>query len=141
MRQLANSDLRAWVLWDGECGFCRRSVTWAARRDSQGLLRVAPFQRAPTPPMTPQLRRACRRSVHVVTPDGRVLKAGRAALYVLGAVGWPKPPVQLLGLPPLIWLVEIAYRLVANNRILLSRFVFRDETADPALVGEGPNEP
>ena len=91
--------------------------------------------------MTPRLAHACRRAVHVVTPDGRVYKAGRAALYVLGAIGWPQPVVTLLGLPPLIWLVEIGYRIVANNRIFLSRFVFRDADFDPALVGEGPDGP
>lgn len=91
--------------------------------------------------MTPQLERACRRAVHVVTPDGRLLKAGRAALYVLGEIGWPKLLVQVLSLPPLVWPVEIVYRIVANNRMFLSRYIFRDESFDPALVGEGPDGP
>jgi predicted DCC family thiol-disulfide oxidoreductase YuxK len=91
--------------------------------------------------MTPQLERACRRAAFVITPDGQVLRAGRAALYVLGAVGWPKPLVKLLSLPPLAWGVEIGYRIVANNRMFLSRYLFHDETPDPALVGEGPDGP
>jgi predicted DCC family thiol-disulfide oxidoreductase YuxK len=141
VRQQTNSDGRAWVIWDGECGFCRRSVAWAVRHDAKGRLRPAPFQRVPSPPMAPQLQRACRRAVHVIKPDGTVLKAGRAALYVLGVVGWPSIVVQLLSLPPLVWLVEIGYRIVANNRMVLSRFLFRDEAPEPALVGDGPDGP
>lgn len=91
--------------------------------------------------MTPQLVRACRRAVHVIQPDGTVLKGGRAALYVLGVVGWPSVLVQLLSLPPLVWLVEIGYRIVANNRMFLSHFLFRDEAPDPATVGDGPDGP
>jgi predicted DCC family thiol-disulfide oxidoreductase YuxK len=90
--------------------------------------------------MTPQLSRACRRAVHVITPDGKVLRAGRAALYLFGVAGWPAPVVTLLGLPPLVWLVEIGYRIVADNRPFFSRFL-SDETIDPATVGEGPGGP
>src|SRR6266545_2727735 len=93
---------RAWVLWDGECGFCRRCVAWAVRHDADGRLRPTPFQRAPAQPMKPRLRRACTRAVHVVTPDGRVLRAGRAALYLLSVTGWPRL-CWLLSLPPLVW--------------------------------------
>ena len=91
--------------------------------------------------MTPQLKRACRRAVHVVTPDGRVLRAGRAALYLLGNSGWPGPLIQLLSLPPLVWAVEIGYRIVANNRPFFGGFMLRDEVTAPEKVGEGPDGP
>lgn len=129
----ANS--RAWVFWDGECGFCRRSVSWAVRHDRAGILRACPFQRAPSPPMTPRLRQACARAVHVITPDGTVLRAGRAALFLIGACGWPRA-AQVLSLPPLVWLVEIAYRIVSNNRPLFGRFLLTHEPTDPAQTGE-----
>ena len=76
--------------------------------------------------MTPRLRRACARAVHVVTPDGRVLRAGRAALCVLEQVGWRRT-AAVLSNPPLIWAVEIGYRVVANNRSWFGRFLFRGE--------------
>lgn len=129
------ANTRAWVLWDGECGFCRRSVSWAIRHDHAGLLRAVPYQRAPSPPMTPRLYRACRRAVHVVTPEGRVLRAGRAALYLIAASGWPLP-ARILSLPPLIWLVEIAYRIVAENRPFFGRFLLTNEQPDPVQTGE-----
>jgi len=74
--------------------------------------------------MTPALAAACADAVHVVTADGRVLRAGRAVLFVLEQLGWP---VRLLALPPLIWPIEWLYRVVARNRAFFSRFLFRRE--------------
>lgn len=76
--------------------------------------------------MTPELEVACARAVHVVTADGRILKGGRASLFVLGHLGWART-ARFLALPPFIWLVELAYRTVARNRRLFSRFLFRGQ--------------
>lgn len=75
--------------------------------------------------MTPALHRACARAVHVVTPDGRVLRAGRASLFVLERIGYRRQ-ARLLTVPPLIWAVELGYRLVAANRPFFARLFFRD---------------
>ena len=81
--------------------------------------------------MTPALRAACARAVHVVTADGRVLRAGRAALFVLQQIGYERW-AALLSVPPLIWCVEPGYRLVAANRAFFSRFLFHGESEDPS---------
>lgn len=76
--------------------------------------------------MTPELYAACERAVHVLTADGRVLRAGRASLFVLDGIGygWLARP---LGLPPLVWLVELCYWIVARNRPFFARFLFTRE--------------
>lgn len=77
--------------------------------------------------MTPELRDACRKAVHVIRPDGTVLAAGRASLHVLGGVGgigW-RWTARVLSVPPFVWAVEMGYRLVAKNRPFFSRFLFR----------------
>jgi predicted DCC family thiol-disulfide oxidoreductase YuxK len=112
------------LLWDGRCGFCRRSVEALVRRDTGHAFRAMPYQEAPSPPMSPELRAACARAFHVVTHEGRVLRGGRAALYVLERLGHPGL-ARLLGLPPLVWAVELGYWLVARNRQLFSRLIFR----------------
>jgi len=114
----------ALLLWDGQCGFCRRSVQWAERHDSGNSFRAVPYQEAPSPPMTPALRAACARAVHVLTPDGRILRAGRACLWVLERTGH-RLLARVLALPPLVWFVELGYWLVARNRQLASRWLFR----------------
>ena len=111
---------RHWIVWDGECGFCRRSVEWALAHDVHGLFVAVPYQRVPDPPLTPQLRDACRRAVHVRTSDGRWLRGGRACLFILERIGWPHV-ARLARIPPLVWLVEAGYRLVAGNRGFFSR--------------------
>jgi predicted DCC family thiol-disulfide oxidoreductase YuxK len=70
--------------------------------------------------MTDELARRCARAVHVVTADGRTLAAGRASLFVIGVVGWPRL-AWWLGWPPLSWLIEAGYWLVAKNRRRLTR--------------------
>lgn len=112
------------LLWDGDCGFCARSVEWVVRRDTAGAFAPLPYQEAPSPPMTPELRAACSRAVHVLARDGRLLRAGRACLFVLSEIGWPGAG-RILALPPFVWLVELGYWLVARNRGLASRIFFR----------------
>ena len=70
--------------------------------------------------MTDALAARCVRAVHVLAPDGTFLAGGRACLFVLGELGWPRT-ARLLGRPPFVWLVEAGYRLVAANRGRLSR--------------------
>lgn len=77
--------------------------------------------------MTPELRVACERAVHVVRADGQILKAGRATLFVLSQVGFPLL-ARVLGWPPFIWFIELGYYIVARNRRLFGRFLFRDHT-------------
>ena len=94
------------------------------RRDTHGAFRALPYQEAPSPPMDAELRAACAQAVHVVTAEGQVLRAGRAVLYILGQLGHPLL-ARVLGLPPLVWGVELGYWLLARNRRLVSRVLFR----------------
>ena len=73
--------------------------------------------------MTDALAAGCARAVHVITPGGDVLRAGRASLYVLDRLGW-HTLARVWAVPPLIWLVELGYRLVAGHRGFASRLLF-----------------
>jgi predicted DCC family thiol-disulfide oxidoreductase YuxK len=74
--------------------------------------------------MTPELYRACSEAIHVIDQEGSIRRGGRAMLFILEQEGWG-PIARFFSLPPLIWLVEMGYRLVAANRLLFSRFFFR----------------
>ncbi len=117
-------DERYWLFWDGECGFCRRAVAWVKRHDTRDLLHAVPYQEAPRPPMTEALAARCAHAVHVITPEGRVLAAGRASLLVLETIGFRRL-AALFSRRPLIWLVEIVYWIVARHRPFFGRFLFR----------------
>ena len=73
--------------------------------------------------MTPELRLACERAIHVITADGETLRAGRAAMFILERTGWGAF-ARLLTWPPFIWFVELGYWIVARNRIFFSKFMF-----------------
>ena len=76
--------------------------------------------------MTPQLYRECERALHVIKANGEVLKAGRASMFILETIGYPRWLVRPLTWPPLIWFTELGYRVVANNRTFFSKFMFTD---------------
>ena len=113
-----------WIVWDSECSICRRSVHWALAHDTHDQLRAIPYQEVPTPPLTPALREACRAAVHVRTTDGRWLRGGRACLFVLERIGWPRL-ARVGALPPFVWGGEVGYALVAHNRTFFSHFLPR----------------
>jgi predicted DCC family thiol-disulfide oxidoreductase YuxK len=76
--------------------------------------------------MTPELTAACEKAVHVIRADGRILRAGRAMLFILEQIGWGWF-ARLLALPPFVWFVELGYWIVANNRPFFARFFFTRE--------------
>ena len=120
-----------WLFWDGDCGFCRRSVDWVRRHDAKGSFRIVPYQDAPRPPMTDELAARCAHAMHVLTDDGRLHAAGRASLFVLERVGWPRL-ARVLAHPPLVWAVELGYRAVARHRGRVSRWLGRRAPDGPA---------
>ena len=77
--------------------------------------------------MTPALREQARKAVQVMTADGRQLSAGRAMLFVLEEIDWHPGTVRLAARRPFIWAVELGYWIVARNRSLFGRFLFRSE--------------
>jgi predicted DCC family thiol-disulfide oxidoreductase YuxK len=100
------------------------------RRDTQGRFRIVPFQSAPPELLQCVSPNALRRGVHVITADGRVLRSGRAVLFIgeqLG-YGWLTRP---LSLPPMVWVVEGVYWVIARLRGKLSRWLRLSETECP----------
>lgn len=77
--------------------------------------------------MTPLLYEACQQAAHVLTIDGRTLKAGRAAMFILEEIGYPRWLIHPFTWPPLVWFIELGYELVARNRPFFSKFLFTGE--------------
>lgn len=77
--------------------------------------------------MTPQLYEACKQAAHVFAADGCILKAGRAVMFVFEEIGYPQWLVRPFTWPPLVWLTELGYWVVANNRPFFSKYLFTRE--------------
>ena len=87
---------------------------------------MQPYKEAPSPPMTPELTQACAEAMHVLCRDGRILRSGRAALYILEGLGWRRS-AAFFSLPPMIWAVELGYWIVSSNRVFFDRILFPRE--------------
>ncbi len=122
-RPKAGAKARHLVLWDGECGFCRRSVEWLAANDKRGALEFKPYQSVE---LAPSLREACKSAVHVIKADGTVIKAGRAMMFCgtfTRFSGWARIALWPVFMP----FIELGYKFVARNRMLVSKFLFKCE--------------
>ena len=91
--------------------------------------------------MNDELRESCRRAIHVVTPEGELLRAGRASLHVLEEAGFRRL-ARIGRRVPLLWAVEIGYRIVARNRRIFSRLTrpFLPEGEDRGGPGRVPHD-
>jgi len=102
------------VIWDGDCGFCRRSVEHLRARAGDRIA-FEPFQTAHTRfPDIP--REAFAASVHLVEPDGRTSRGAEAVYRAVAAAGSRLPLLAHEWLPGFAALSEWGYRLVATHR-------------------------
>jgi predicted DCC family thiol-disulfide oxidoreductase YuxK len=112
---------RPCLVWDGDCGFCRRSVehvrAWVGDR-----IAYEPYQTAhvrfPAIPVE-----AFRAAVHLLEPDGRVSRGAEAVFRALALGGRTLPLTAYGRLPGFAALSEWGYRQVAAHRPLASRLV------------------
>ncbi|WP_242920913.1 thiol-disulfide oxidoreductase DCC family protein [Pontibacter liquoris] len=115
------------LIYDGDCSFCKYWVRrWQHR--TKDKVQYVPFQSVPDG-FHDISREQFRRSVWLITADGRKLHAAAAVFELLamgGQHGWNRAYYQV---PLANRLFEFAYRVVANNRDLfykLTKLFFRD---------------
>src|SRR5215471_854601 len=84
----ADSIQRPIVLYDGDCGFCKRHVSrWQARAGD--AIEFAPYQDASA--RFPQLsQEQLSRAVHLIEPNGAV-SSGAGAVFRMAAISRKRP--------------------------------------------------
>ena len=114
--------LKAWILYDGGCGFCFPWVHYwekvVARRgferkdlqsaEEEGILRI------PAENLLDDIR--------VLKVDGGLECGADAYLFVAEHIWWAKPLAMLFGLPGFNWVLWRGYRWFNRNRYRISRF-------------------
>ena len=109
------------VLFDGYCGLCTAFVQFLLPRDPGGIFRFASLSSSEGRAIVTRHGGDAddMSTVYVVadyrTPDARPLTRSRAALFVLGALGWPWKAATLFGVLPTA-LLDRVYDFVARNR-------------------------
>jgi len=112
---------RPCLVWDGDCGFCRRSVEHL-RLLVGDRVDFEPYQTAHA--RFPSIEvGAFRAAVHLVEPDGRVSRGAEAVVRALAHGGRRFPLAAYGRLPGVALLSEWGYRLVAAHRPLASRLL------------------
>ncbi len=113
------------LLYDGQCSLCRRATQSLKRRDAKGLI-VAEDISDPAfdPDRYGLTAEQVRTAMHVVLPDGRILRAMEAVRAAYGAVGlgWLVAPTAW---PGIRWLADAFYRFFARHRLTFSRMLGR----------------
>lgn len=108
----------ATLVYDGDCGFCTRSVSGlAALRLAEP--RIVAYQHADLQALGLTVSR-CEHEVQWVDADGRISSGAQAVARLLSVSGLPWSVLGLaLRLPPFRWVGALVYRLVAANRFRL----------------------
>jgi len=122
---LGNASLPKWRLWfDDQCEVCQAGVTWLRRLDRHGRVDAIPLSKdaaAERAPPSHVPAEALLKHLHVVTPDGELLR-GAAAVAGLARLF---PITWLFGfvasLPGFSLLATVLYDWIASNRYSLSR--------------------
>jgi predicted DCC family thiol-disulfide oxidoreductase YuxK len=128
--QVSEPPGRPTLVYDGDCGFCRRTVARLKSWTGEEVEYLA-FQDALESGRFTEIPRAqFEESVQFIDQEGRVSSGAEAAARSLrGVARWPLWIYQRA--PGAAWVSEGVYRWVARNRGVLSRVV-------TALWGEPP---
>ena len=114
MIRVASPPAEPWMLFDGDCGFCRFWVErWKVRLRGKAVFR--PYQEAGAQfPEIPAER--FKKAVHLVEPSGDVTSGAEAVFRAL-AIGGRRWPLALYrNVPGIAAAAELAYRAIAGHR-------------------------
>ncbi len=106
----------ATLIYDGECGLCRRSVEWVRRRDREHRITLVPFQDQVTVARFGIPLPALAAAMHLVLPDRRVFAGADAVpeiLRLLASWRWARWVFAVPGVRPL---ARRVYAWVARRR-------------------------
>jgi len=113
------------LLYDGQCSLCRRAAENLKRRDAKGLIVPEDISDPAFDPARYGLTaEQVRAAMHVVLPDGRVLRAMDAVRAAYAAVGrgWLLAPTTWPGIRRL---ADACYGFFARHRLAFSRMLGR----------------
>jgi predicted DCC family thiol-disulfide oxidoreductase YuxK len=113
------------LLYDGECPFCRREAHWLKRRDCGGRLVLEDITALGFDPSRYGLtRQEVMEVLHVVLPDGRIVRGAEAVRQAYQAIGlgWLVAPTRL---PVVRGALDRLYLAFARNRVGLGRWFGR----------------
>ncbi len=111
----------AWVLYDDQCGFCTRWMSfWKGVLARRGI-GIAPLQADWVRHRLDVAPEDLLNDLRMLTADGRIVEGADVYRYVMRRIGWAYPAYVLTLLPGLRHVFDRAYRTFATHRYRVSR--------------------
>lgn len=101
----ASIPFRGWILYDGDCRFCRSLASRFGTIFNRRGFNFTPFRTGPQPP-----------EMRVRTTDGGAFGGSEAVVFLAGFVWWGKPLRWFAKVPGARSLLRRIYREVAARR-------------------------
>jgi predicted DCC family thiol-disulfide oxidoreductase YuxK len=109
--------LKPLVIYDGQCNICAGNLPWLYRLDWLKKFDALPFQSDEVYRRYPGVARAdCEHALHVAFPNGSIYKGADAFRAVFLRMPATAVVGLLMSIPPILWLFEKLYPLLARNR-------------------------
>jgi predicted DCC family thiol-disulfide oxidoreductase YuxK len=116
-REKEKPGIGGWILFDGQCALCRRSVeSWRGVMERRGF-EFAPLQAAWVRERLGPDEAELWSEMRVLLRDGQIFGGGDAIVELARRVWWARPLVWLAQMPGARRLLRRAYREVAARRL------------------------
>ena len=109
------------LIYDGECGMCRKAVELLRRWDREHVLRFVPFQDQVAVARFGIALPALAAAMHLIVPGGRVYAGADAVPHLLRLFPGKRWLAPLFGIPGVLPLARRLYAWIASRRHCLVR--------------------
>lgn len=111
---------RGWILYDADCGLCRRTIhIWQSTATRHGFA-VKSLQAAQADGTLQLAPENLLDDIRVLTPDGQLISGADAYLHIARKIWWTWPFYAVFSLPGFHWLLARTYRWINRNRYRIS---------------------
>ena len=123
---MADSEKRARILFDGDCGVCNRTAEILEKMDSAHDFIIQPYRSFGEDRLKEYglSYDKCSKKAYVISSSGRVWGGAFAVNYFLmKRFPWSLLVILVYAIPPLLLAELVGYYLVAKNRYRISRWL------------------
>ena len=121
------------MIYDGDCGFCKRSMIWFLGFDGLRQIKTRNYRSDPSPLVASEKVDV---ALYVVTPDNKAIPGFDAYRHVVLRVPGMWWLVPFFYIPALSrWIGRPTYLWIARNRMVLSKYFFTAKSAKDETGG------
>ena len=115
------AEIKGWVLYDGDCGFCSRWVPFWEQTLAKRGFRIAPLQADWVAEKFKLAENELTADFRLLLANGEKIAGADVYRYLMRRIWWAKPLWFLSTLPILRRVFDGSYRAFADNRYWISR--------------------